>query len=56
SNGEVRWLSVEMESVIKPSSNEALTVQVGQARIEVSEGFNTKLFIQVVQALADAHP
>uniref|UniRef100_UPI001A900754 IS66 family insertion sequence element accessory protein TnpA n=1 Tax=Alicyclobacillus suci TaxID=2816080 RepID=UPI001A900754 len=56
SNGEVRWLSVEMESVIKPSSNEALTVQVGQARIEVSEGFNAKLFIQVVQALANAHP
>jgi hypothetical protein len=55
SNGEVRWLSVETESFTEPSSNKGLTVHIGQARIEVSEDFNAKLFIQVVQALADAH-
>ena len=54
-NREIRWLSVETESSTEPSGNEALIVQVGQARIEVSEGFDAKLFIQVVQALADAH-
>lgn len=52
-SGEIRWLSVPMKSSTT-GERDTLTIRVGCATVEVHEGFNSTLFKQVVQALADA--
>ena len=50
----VRWLSVKMDEPTTPSSpHKAIVVRVGQAHIEVEDGFSASLLKQVVQTLAD---
>lgn len=48
SSEEIQWLSV---SVDEPSSEDTLTLQVGNVRIEVRPGFNSTLLQQVIQTL-----
>jgi len=51
STGTAQWLTVKMEES-RMDHEETLTVQVGDACIEVKPGFDPTLLNQVVQALS----
>lgn len=48
-NNNTKWVSVN----VKEPANSSLKVNIGNANIEISQGFNKKLFTEVVEILSE---